>query len=125
MKPKSAIAHRQSALPRGRPAKGYFFRRYQEDQKTKHASIDDPRHATDSIWYCVQVHGFRRAINLHTTNAAIARRRAKWSGGLIKQTDEEKFLQDLSRLGRAAEQRLQTLLGARLENTTSRKSKAR
>jgi len=113
---KSSNGDRSSA--RGRPPKGYFYRRYDVKGVTKHATLDDPAHADDPIWFCVQLHGWRRAINLHTASLTIARRRANWAGSLIKLTDEEKFLTNLVRLGRAAEQLPQRMIAARAENST-------
>jgi hypothetical protein len=101
---------------RGRPVKGYFYRRYDVRGVTKHAAIDAPAHADKEIWYCVQLRGWRRSINLHTVSVAIARRRARFAGRIIKLTDEEKFLTNLVRLGHAAEQRRQRLIAARTED---------
>ena len=103
---------------RGRPVKGYFFRRYDVQGVTKHAAIDAPAHADKEIWFCVQLRGWRRSLNPHTVNLAIARRRARFADRLIKLTDEEKFLTNLVRLGRAAEARRQHLIAARTEAVT-------
>lgn len=102
-------------LPPRKPSRGYFFRRYYDtDKKTKHATVDDPRFADKDIWYCVQYQGWRRSLNLHTSNLTVAKERSQALRSLIKLTSAEKFFTGLIRLGKAAAHQQQRLLNQRL-----------
>lgn len=100
---------------------GYFHRRYQQGQKVKYARLDDPAHTTAVIWYVWKVLGWRRSINLHTADPLIAEKRAKAirtaAARAIKLKAPEAYYQDLARLGRSAEKKLQRSMSRRLGHT--------